>query len=237
MSVEDEQILATVAFEADVVFLTSGRPSVSFGRAAECAVRFAHQPVLDVGVPRVAGAIVVLNERIAVDNLSDKVAFDVKSPDGPLETVRPGALLAPASDRVEIIFRGSSSEYLVVVKREAEPTTVVRPPLLGDDPPTGLQPDLTLRQWQILSAYTEPLRKGRTAAATHKDVAAALNWAYATVRVECNAIWGAFKIAGVPLRAFRDKRDAVIDAAIRHRLAPPNPPPAPRERSASEGSD
>jgi hypothetical protein len=264
MGANNSKVLAMIAFEADAVFLTPERPSVSFGRAAECIVRFGHQPTADVSVPRVAGTIRMVDERVGVDNLSDKVAFDVKTPDGPLETVRPGTLLAPPSDRFEISYQGSQDDpYLILVHRQTEPRWIGgrrRPPARAgqagagstgpspgmvasgssglfdpsgpsagtvEEPETRVEPDLTDRQWEMLGAYTDPLRQGRTAPATHKEVAAKLHWSYATMRVECNAIWAAFKIAGVPMREFRDKRDAVIDAAVRHHLVPPGSSPLP----------
>src|SRR6266511_3908998 len=119
MKVSNDTVHATSAFEADTVFLIPRQMSVLFGRATECVVRFGHQPTADLSVPRIAGVIRVIDERVAVDNLSNKVAFDVKTPDGPLETVRPGALLAPAANRFEIIYRGSSSDYLILVHRQS----------------------------------------------------------------------------------------------------------------------
>lgn len=221
------EVLAAIAFEADTVFLTTERPSVRFGRSAECEVRFAHQPVADPSVPRVAGAIRAIDGRLGVENLSDKVAFDVKTPDGPLETVRPGALLSPADRHFEIVYQGTGDAHRILVAGEVEPRPLGPagagvPIHDGDQPPTRIDPELTPRQWQILDAYTEPVRKGATAPATHKQVADRLHWAYATVRIECNAIWGAFLLAGVSMREFRDKRDAVVDAAVRHRLRPPS---------------
>lgn len=226
MGAVDGRVLATVAFEEGTAFLTGERPSVSFGRASECVVRFGHQPTIDASIPRVAGAIRMIGTRAGADNLSEKLAFDLKTPGGPLETVRPGALLAPASDRFEIIYRGSREEpYRVLVHCQAQPRRIVESIHVpeGTDEPTRFEPDLTERQSLMLVAYTDPLREGQTAPATHKQVASRLNWSYATMRVECNAIWGAFKVAGVPMRHFRDKRDAVIDAVIRHDLRLPEP--------------
>lgn len=102
-------MLATVAWEAGAAFVTAARPRVRFGRSAQCEVRFGHQPLADLSVPRMAGAVVAVDGRVGVDNLSDKVAFDVKTADGPLETVRPGGLVAPAGDRFEIVFVGRST--------------------------------------------------------------------------------------------------------------------------------
>lgn len=219
---DDDEVLATLAWEGGAAFVTSRRPRLLFGRAARCDVRFGHQPLADRAVPRIAGAVVALDGRVGVDNLSDKVAFDVKTADGPLETVRPGALAAPAGDRFEILFAGSLATHVVAVHRQAEPRRLVTPePVAGDDPPTALEPQLTARQWQVLEAYTAPLRAGATTPATHAQVASQVHWGYSLVRVECHAIWAAFRVAGVPMRAFPDRRDAVVDAAVRHRLRPP----------------
>ena len=62
-------------------------------------------------------AVIALDGRLAVDNLRDKVAFDVKTADGRLETVRPGSLLAPG-DRVEIVFGGADEAHVIVVHRQ-----------------------------------------------------------------------------------------------------------------------
>ena len=91
-------VVATIAWDSGVAFLTTDQPRLRFGRSSQCDVRVGHQPLADRSVPRVAGAVAVLDGRIAVDNLSDRVAFDLKTADGPLEAVRPGALLAPAAD-------------------------------------------------------------------------------------------------------------------------------------------
>jgi hypothetical protein len=62
----------------------------------------------------VAGQLVeVCRGRTGVENLSDRVASDVKTPDGPLETVRPGSLLSPAADRFQIHVVGTRVPLLV----------------------------------------------------------------------------------------------------------------------------
>ncbi|HEX6423237.1 MAG TPA: hypothetical protein VFZ79_07135 [Acidimicrobiales bacterium] len=222
-------VLATVAWEAGAAFVTAARPRLRFGRSTQCELRFGHQPLADLSVPRVAGAVVAVDGRVGVDNLSDKVAFDVKTADGPLETVRPGGLVAPAGDRFEIVFVGSLDTHVIAVHRQTEPRRLgIEPPVPDDEPPTMLEPQLTARQWQILEAYTEPLRSGATTPATHAQVAARVHWGYSLVRRECHAIWAAFRMAGVPVRAFPDRRDAVVDAAIRHRLRAPGDLPSDR---------
>jgi len=218
------EVLATIAWEDGVEFLTSARRRLLFGRSSQCDVRIAHQPTTDASVPRVAGAVVALDGRVAVDNLSDKVAFDVKPQDGPLETVRPGTLVAPPDARFEIRLGGAAGTHVIAVHRESAGTDLPRAAAVtAEEPPTTADPVLTDRQWQILEAYTAPLRAGATTPATHAEVAAQVHWGYSLVRVECHAIWAALRLAGVPLRPFPDTRDAVVDAAVRHRLRRPGP--------------
>lgn len=215
-------VLATIAWEDGVEFLTAARPRLVFGRSSHCDVRIAHQPLADASVPRAAGAVLALDGRVAVDNLSDKVAFDVKPQGGPLETVRPGTLVAPPDERFEIVLGGARGPHVIAVHRESAGTSLPRPvAVAGEEPPTTADPVLTDRQWQILEAYTAPLRAGATTPATHAEVAATVHWGYSLVRVECHAIWAALRLAGVPLRPFPDTRDAVVDAAVRHRLRRP----------------
>jgi hypothetical protein len=223
-------VVATLAWDSGVAFLSTDRPRLRFGRSSQCDVRVGHQPVADRSVPRVAGAIAVLDGRVAVDNLSDRVAFDVKTADGPLEAVRPGALLAPAAERFEIVVGGTDGIHVIAVHRQAEVQRLPEPApdaeraAAAGEPPTMVEPALTPRQWQILEAYTAPLRAGGTTPATHAQVAAEVHWGYSLVRLECHAIWAAFRLAGVPMRGFPDTRDAVVDAAVRHRLRPPGGP-------------
>jgi hypothetical protein len=220
-------VVATLAWDSGVAFLTTDCLRLRFGRSSQCDIRLGHQPVADRSVPRIAGAIALFDGRVAVDNLSDRVAFDVKTADGPLEAVRPGALLAPAADRFEIVVGGIDGTHVVAVHRQAQVQRLLElpPPVdhagAAGEPPTMVEPALTARQWQILEAYTAPLRAGATTPATHAQVAAEVHWGYSLVRLECHAIWAAFRLAGVPMRRFPDTRDAVVDAAVRHRLRPP----------------
>jgi hypothetical protein len=41
-----------------------------------------------------------------------------------------------------------------------------------------------------------------------------------TIRAGSAEIWNEFVLARVPMRDFRDKRNAVVDAVIRHGLTP-----------------
>ncbi|MGH9066246.1 MAG: hypothetical protein ACRD0J_01785 [Acidimicrobiales bacterium] len=221
---KDEAVLATASQEGQSCFLTVARPEVTFGRSGSCDLRIGHQPVADLGVPRVGGRLVmVTGDRLAVENLGDKLAFEVACEGAPAESVRPGALLSPAEPRFEVLVTGSRQRYVIRAARTPRPARVPPPHLSrsAEGPLTSVDPELTPRQWAVLAAYTAPLRAGRAVPATHAQVARAIGWSPALVRVECSEIWSAFALAGVPMRDFPDKRDAVVDAAVRHRLSPP----------------
>lgn len=212
-----EGVCGQVVNDHGVGFLTPDAPEVAFGRGSGCTIRFGHEPEVDTSVSRVAGRVlVVCDDRLAVENLSAHIAFDIKCPDRPLETVRPGALFAPPEDRFEIRYAGSTHVHLLRVRSYL--TRGQRPRGKKDATTTPLAPVLTARQWEVLDAYTAPLRAGRTAPATHAEVARALGWSMSLIRLESNDIWTAFLLGGIPMRDFPDKRDAVVDAAIRHRL-------------------
>jgi hypothetical protein len=219
---EGGEIVGRVVQSEGVAFLTKERPVVTFGRGSTCDLRFGVEPDVDVSVPRLAGRVFVIDDsRIAVENLNERIAFDVKTPDGPLEVVRPGGLLSPPGSQFEIRYAGSMNvhllraEYLGRGRRHA----MLKEAHDGETT-VALIPELTERQWRILKEYAAPIRSGGTAPATHNEVAAALGWSMSLVRIENNEIWSSFIIAGIPMRNFADKRDAIVDAMIRHHLSP-----------------
>lgn len=217
-------VVASVSHETGVSFLTSEHPALRFGRSSTCEVRFGHQPLFDQVVPRVAGHLVDVGRgRIGVENLSDRVAFDVKTPDGPLEAVRPGALLSPTGLRFQIHVIGQRQRHVLQVHLCDAPVAVDlgRRKGVGTEAATCIDPELTERQWDILDLYALPLRAGGTVPSTHGEVAHQLHWSLSLVRVECHEIWSEFVLAGVPMRDFPDKRDAIVDAAVRHQLSRP----------------
>jgi hypothetical protein len=226
---EGSLVLATVAYETGTSFVTVDDPAVLFGRGAQCEVRFGHQPFADQGIPRIAGRILAIGtSRIAVENLSDQLGFDIKSGDGLLNAVRPGSIYSPPGREFDILFAGSATTHVLRIEAMNEPVPVVRRELDSSaDPITVVRPQLSERQWQVLEMYTEPLRAGGSVSATHREVANRLGWSMSTVRLECSAIWGKLITAGVPMRDFPDKRDAIVDCATRHCLDKPGLPPSP----------
>lgn len=209
---------AQVVFEGGVEFLSPSRPTITFGRGSNCEVRFGHEPRVDQIVSRSAGRISLGDlSRVVVENLSEQIAFDLKEPAGPLETIRPGASLSPAATKFEIHYAGSIETYLLRVESFLEPQVVEKG--LGDTT-TRLAPLLTARQWATLDAYAAPMRGGSTVPATHAQVADELGWSVSLVRLESNAIWSEFLRGGIPMRDFPDKRDTIVDAVVRHKLTP-----------------
>ena len=74
---------------------------------------------------------------------------------------------------------GDTTWRLGVTVRPGE----VRPSSRADEPPTKrFSLDLTPQQMSVLTAYCEPPSRGRAEPATHKEVAAALNYHPNTVR-------------------------------------------------------
>jgi hypothetical protein len=159
--------------------------------------------------------LVVGAGRVAVENLAERLAFDVLAAGSPPDAVRPGSIFSPASSRFEVRFIGSVTTYSIMVDAQPSPGRPLPP-----EPPAAVDPALTMRQWQVMAEYIRPILAGRPVPATHAAVAGALGWSMALIRVECSEIWQHFVVAGVPMRDFPDKRDAIVDAVIRHHLLP-----------------
>lgn len=211
-----------IVHEYGVVVLGPDLSTISFGRGHDCEVRFGHQPLADRHIPRRAGTLVLQSDmRLAVENCSDQIAFDLKESGAPLLTVAPCTVVSPATSEFEIRYGGSHQLHTIRVAGAQAPihSAPIRP-LDTSDATIPLQPALTDRQWGVLDAYAEPMRSGALVPATHAEVAAKLGWSMSLVRLECSAIWWVFLAAGVPMRDYPDKRDAITDAATRHRLWP-----------------
>lgn len=89
----------------------------------------------------------------------------------------------------------------------------------SQDPPTKrFSLDLTESQYAVLTAYCEPPSRGRSEPATHKEVAAALNYHPNTVREILYEIWARMFAQQVPMPDVSDKRVAVVEATRVHGL-------------------
>ena len=210
--------VGTIAYE-DTHLIVGPDDQVTFGRSPENAVRVGHQPLLDELVPRHAGTVFCSQGRLVVANASDRLGFDIHADDRPIAPVQPGAWYAPAEPEFEIHIAGAL-QYVISVSRNVKRIDSV---VVGDDepirsgPPTGATVTLTERQRQMLDAYVAPTLRG-AGPATHQQVARQLNVSRSLVRLECNKIWSALLLAGIPMRDFPDTRDQIVDAWARHRF-------------------
>lgn len=216
----DEPLAATLSSEFGTVALPTDS-EVIFGRGADAHVRIGAAPVYDDVVPRLAGRVFAVENRVMIENLDDTLAFDLRVDGRPLISLPPGDVHSPRDRTFDIIVTGGVTSYELAVRVNVEG---VRPRHLPADaseaeldPPTGAVPTLTPRQREILDAYVRPLRFGGLVA-SHQQVADQLNVSRSLVRVECERIWSALFLAGVPMRDLGDARDEIVDAWSRHRI-------------------
>jgi len=225
--------VATIASAAGRVPL-GPHEEVTFGRGHDVHLRIGHAPVDDDLVADVAGAIFVRDGRVLVANRSLQLAFDIAVPGRPLMPLSPGDWHSPVDPTFTVVVQGTLRYELTVTSHlggggfgalpRGEPTPdagcpLVRTPGVGPGPrgTTGGVPHLTKRQRAILDAYVAPMANGRPPA-THQQVAEVIGCCRQTVRLECANIVDAFYAAGVPMRDWRDARDAITDAWARHRF-------------------
>jgi hypothetical protein len=213
--------LAAVTFEAphgvDSVVL-GGSDVVEFGRGGSCRIRFAYAPLVDAGVPRVAGRLVAAAGRLFVEapEGAGRSALEVVVEGRPPVLVGAGDAFGPSENEFRIRVHGEQRTWPLDV--------VVRPPSArasasGTDVPTRRH-ELTLTdaQRRVIDAYLEPMRRGRLEPATHREVAEVLNCHQNSAREVLYSVWGALFGAGVPMPDVADKRVAVAEAIRLHRL-------------------
>lgn len=213
-----EHVRATVSTENGTHLVTDD-DEVTFGRDASATIRIGAVPVYDDVVPRLAGRVFAAKGRVVVENLHETLAFDIRVDNRPLIAVPPGDWHSPQDRAFDVVITGGVTTYelAVTVNTTGARTQRLAPGDPDADPPTGANPQLTERQRQILDAYVAPLAQGGVAA-THQQVADALGISRSTVRVECERIWSALFLAGVPMRDLGDARDEIVDAWGRHRF-------------------
>ena len=191
-----------------------------FGRGGDVDIRIGAVPVHDELVPRLAGRVFAIGERVYVENLHSSLALDIRPTARTLTSLAPGDIHSPRDRTFDIIVTGSVTSYELAVRVNVDNVTPrrIRDDGTGvDDPPTGAMPQLTERQRSILDAYVAPLSSGGLIA-SHQQVADAIGVSRSLVRVECERIWSSLFLAGVPMRDLRDARDEIVDAWSRHRF-------------------
>jgi len=212
---------AVVTFPAphgtEAITLCDG-DAVWFGRGAECRIRFGYAPVPDEGVPRVAGSLVAVNRRVFIESATQPGhrALELRGNEGTTQ-IAAGEGFSPRDSQFDLLVRGESSVWKlgVTVRESVDSLTAQR----SDDPPTKrFSLDLTESQYAVLAAYCEPPSRGRSEPATHKEVAAALNYHPNTVREILYEIWARMFAQQVPMPDVSDKRVAVVEATRVHGL-------------------
>jgi hypothetical protein len=190
---------------------------VLFGRGAECQIRFAYAPVPDEGVPRVAGSLLAANRRIFVESAArpGHRALELRTGTAAAVQLPVGEGRSPRDDQFDVFVHGTDAMWKlsVTVRAATGPLTSAA----TTDPPTRVHAlALTDLQRAVLTAYSEPITRGRPEPATHKEVAAALNYHPNTVREVLYEIWALMFAEQIPMPDVSDKRVAVVEAARVH---------------------
>jgi hypothetical protein len=203
-------------------FLLRDGDVVGFGRGVECAIRFAYAPIQDDVVPRLAGQLVVANQRVFVEGVDapGRPAIEIAVADSPSVPVALGEGHSPRASRFSIHVRGTDQVWkLTVTVRAEDPLT--RRDLAG--PPTRTyELALTPMQKKVVAAYLEPMQRGRLEPATHREAAARLSYHPNSVREALYDVWSRMFAAGIPIPDLSDKRIAVVEAIRIHGLLRPD---------------
>jgi hypothetical protein len=191
---------------------------VSFGRGVECRVRFGYAPQPDQDVPRVAGQFIVMNDRVFIKSsaMIGHRALEVHASDRTVH-IPIGEGYSPRDTKFDVVVRGTTAPWQLNVTVRTRSDMRGRPD--ASDPPTSHYTlGLTDLQRAVLEAYSEPLERGKSGPATHRDVATKLNYHPNTVREALYEIWTLMFEQGVPMPDISDKRIAVVVAAKVHGL-------------------
>lgn len=213
-------VVATLSSEFGTVGLAPDS-TLTFGRGSDVDVRIGAAPIHDDIVPRLAGQLLAYDNRVLVENLDDVLAFDLRVEGRPLISLAPGDIHSPRESTFDVLVRGGVTTYELAIRLNVDGVVPRRADLAASaeelGAPTGAVPTITERQRRILDAYVEPMRRGGLVA-SHQQVADQLGVSRSLVRVECERIWSALFLAGVPMRDLGDARDEIVDAWSRHRF-------------------
>lgn len=191
---------------------------VQFGRSAECPIRFAYAPLVDAGVPRVAGRLILAGGRVFVEasDAAGRPALEVVASGRPPVLLAAGDGFAPAESQFRIIVHGQSATWPLDVAAAARSTTSSSD--AGEVPTARHSLELTDAQRRVIEAYIAPLQRGRLEPATHREVAERLGLHQNTAREVLYSVWSSLFSAGIPMPDVADKRVAVVEAIRLHRL-------------------
>lgn len=191
---------------------------VPFGRGGDCTLRFAFAPTADHGVPRVAGWLVVANNRIIVEAAESRSgrSLQLVSAGRPPMLLGCGEAFAPSGHQFTVIVHGEQATWPIHITVVDAARTRVQ--TIGGEPTRRFHLQLTETQHAVISAYVEPMRRGRFEPATHREVADQLSYHPNSVREVLYEVWATLLGAGIPMPDISDKRVAVSEAVLLHQL-------------------
>jgi hypothetical protein len=116
-------------------FLLRDGDVVDFGRGVDCPIRFAYAPIQDDAVPRLAGQLVVANQRVFVEGVDapGRPAIEIAVPGSPAVPVALGEAHSPRAPRFAVHVRGTNQIWKLVVTVRADGAALRREPV---GPPT-----------------------------------------------------------------------------------------------------
>lgn len=216
-----QKVLAVVTYPAphgqEAAQLLGGE-ALSFGRGSECEVRFGYAPEPDRDVPRVAGRLIGMEDRVFIQSAATvgHRALEVQSTSG-TTSIAIGQGLSPRETLFSILVRGTVNVWtLEVAVRSGDPVDWHTNP---NDPPTShYSLDLTDQQMQVVLAYAQPYQEGRQEPATHAEVASRLSYHPNTVREIIYGVWKLMFEQGIPMPDVDNKPTAVVESARLHGL-------------------
>ncbi len=200
----------------DSVTLGEG-DEVTFGRGADCAVRFGFAPTIDPSLARLAGSFYVRHGRVTVEcNERNQFAFEVLAPGRPPQTVAVGSSVGPAELQFAVIIPTQDRRWqLEVFTRPRLAPTLTS---TADVQTRALELTMTETEQKIVDAYLGPMRQGSLVPDSHSRAAAAVNYSESYTRKVIYDIYGRMFAAGVPLIPVDDKVQAVAHAMLHHCL-------------------
>lgn len=207
---------------AESLLLSDGEIA-AFGRGGACAIRFGHAPIADLGVPRLAGRLVVAARRVFVESEDSpgRTSLEITSAGRAPVLLAIGEGYAPSETEFRVTVHGERQTWTIAVAVRRDEADVAGNEL--DAPTRTFDLHLTNGQRRVLDAYMEPMRRGRLEPATHRDVAAALDCHPNSAREALYEVWSKLFAAGIPMPDIAEKRVAVVEAVRLHRLLETNP--------------
>lgn len=212
--------LAMVTFPAphgtDSVALGEG-DEATFGRGADCTIRFGFAPSIDASLPRLAGAFYLRHGRVSVEcSERNQFAFELLAPGRPPQTVAVGSSMGPAEPQFAVIIPTPDRRWRLEVF--TRPRAVPALSSTTDAQTRALELTMTATEQKIVDAYLAPMRQGSLAPDSHSRAAAAVNYSESYTRKVIYDIYGRMFAAGVPLIPVDDKVQAVAHAMLHHCL-------------------